>query len=726
MKPQKKVRMIPASGVNDILVPPLGAAENVVNCRYNDRGGWHANMGTESWWQFPATFSFPASSLDIYFDTPVDSCFQWKPSNSNTIYTFVEQGGRLYYMLGNKGGTNYLSDITVIQDGRHIRKASEIGTQYIHLGKHLLIINGRDKAILFSGDKVWRDFGFIQSTSQPHVNTNNTTYNQSSPLQLTGTSIWNNDTSALGLGTADGKVSQYSWRVSYISSTGSESPLSPIEELSWTSADGTFLYNISMEIPRGPEGTVARRIYRTKNIALSGELYYFEKQINENSSSWYVSYLPDNFLIQPAPSIFASSVIDTSYKFGDVWDGRLWLAKDNQIIYSEQGLFEQFGTASFFDFSNLQGGSVTQIVAFYSNLIVFRENAVNIILKTDNGYTMSTINSSIGTKASNSVVSVPNLGIVFMNDSGIWQLSGGLNADTLAIQKISEMIDEELKHRNSTQIHRTVAAYSSQEEIVWWHWADQASTVGNNRGVMLNLIPSKPQWSYFGAIAEDKWTCYNALTTTVDGRFLMGTVPVWTYPNPSYVSGTTDQFGPLQVLSSKATWGQKATVASDTDGTLSITVANGDEVNRNWESAWFNFNDESAKHRVYSVELQIMSKGDTTFDFYYQKDYSYVTSNTTAQKQAKPETVFTKNENSVFGAADLTVTKVTHIVNTSVITDENLIHVRYDVNTGLMNQFKFGLKGTAPFHLVSYNILFDTVEMPVLNQATRLQRGQSR
>ena len=80
----------------------------------------------------------------------------------------------------------------------------------------------------------------------------------------------------------------------------------------------------------------------------------------------------------------------------------------------------------------------------------------------------------------------------------------------------------------------------------------------------------------------------------------------------------------------------------------------------------------------------------------------------------------------MFGAADVTITKVTHIVNTSVITDENLIHVRYDVNTGLMNQFKFGLKGTSPFHLVSYNILFDTVEMPVLNQSTRLQRGQSR
>ena len=147
---------------------------------------------------------------------------------------------------------------------------------------------------------------------------------------------------------------------------------------------------------------------------------------------------------------------------------------------------------------------------------------------------------------------------------------------------------------------------------------------------------------------------------------------------------------------------------------------------RNWESAWFNFNDESAKHRVYSVELQVLAQGDTSFQFYYQKDYEYQVTNTVDQKQARGETVFTTSENSVFGAADPTVTKVTHIINTSVVTDSNLIHLRYDVNTSLMNQFKFGLKGTEPFHIVSYNILHDTVEMPILNQATRLQRGQSR
>jgi len=55
MKPQYKRRMVPAMGINDILVPPLGAAENIINCRYNDRGGWCANMGTESWWSFPSS-----------------------------------------------------------------------------------------------------------------------------------------------------------------------------------------------------------------------------------------------------------------------------------------------------------------------------------------------------------------------------------------------------------------------------------------------------------------------------------------------------------------------------------------------------------------------------------------------------------------------------------------------------------------------------------------------
>ena len=67
MKPQYKRKYIPVGGVVEALTPPLGSASVVMNCRHEERGGWVANMGVESWWKFPASFStwFPMLLLLI-------------------------------------------------------------------------------------------------------------------------------------------------------------------------------------------------------------------------------------------------------------------------------------------------------------------------------------------------------------------------------------------------------------------------------------------------------------------------------------------------------------------------------------------------------------------------------------------------------------------------------------------------------------------------------------
>jgi len=82
----------------------------------------------------------------------------------------------------------------------------------------------------------------------------------------------------------------------------------------------------------------------------------------------------------------------------------------------------------------------------------------------------------------------------------------------------------------------------------------------------------------------------------------------------------------------------------------------------------------------------------------------------------------------VFGAADATVTKVPFTVNSSYIADGRLITLRYDVNTQLCDQFKFGIRTTndTQWHLLSMNLLSDAQALPSLNQATRLQKGQAR
>jgi len=204
----------------------------------------------------------------------------------------------------------------------------------------------------------------------------------------------------------------------------------------------------------------------------------------------------------------------------------------------------------------------------------------------------------------------------------------------------------------------------------------------------------------------------------------MGTACLWN-TSIDKIGASTKQFGALQVLSVGQKWGQQATTTSNAE-VLQFAVSDGEPSGYVWESSWINFGDNSTKNRVYSVELEVISQGDNAFDFYYAKDYSYETSNTTAQKQAKGEIVFTSQEPPVFGLSDPKVSKSFFAPNTSIVQDGILIQMRYDVNTQLANQFKFGLKSDTPFQLLSFNLLFDDVEMPVLNQATRLQRGQSR
>lgn len=718
MKPQYKRTYIPVGGVVEALTPPLGSASVVLNCRHEERGGWVANMGVESWWKFPTNFSTSFGTDKL--TKPVDAVYQWKRSESNDIYTFVEQNGTLYYIVGNKNGSSWGIDHVTIATGRHIRKNSEVGTQFVNLGKDLLILNGRDEPILFSGDRVWRQFGFTTNAGLPNANKVETGYQNGDQLTQ-GTAIWFDKKGTLGLGTGDNTVSHYGWKVSYISDTGSESPLSEAEYVSWNSDNE--LYGPSLQLPLGPEGTVARRIYRTKNMTTFGEVYYFNKQINENSSRWFVDILQDSFMTSQAPDDLDSVPISTDYRYGDLWDGRVWLAKDTTIIYSERSLFEQFSGRNVFDLSNFTGGRITGIKAYYNNLIVFRETAINIISASNGSYTISTIHSTVGTTASNTIIQVPQLGIVFMNESGVWSISGGLNGGaSLRVTMISQAINKTLQDVNVALLHRATGAYSPTEEILWLHYPDSSNIVPN-RGVMLHLRPERPVWGFFGAPDQDEYVYFPVVTTTLDGTFLMGTYPIWT--NNLAIGSTTKQMGPLQVLSHNGYWGQKAQV-TNTGEVYDFSVADNDPVGFAWESSWWNFKDTSAKHRVYAVELEIMSYGDNGFDFSYAIDYSYEASNTSTQKQAKGETVFTSKEHPVMGPPDPTVTKVPFTVNQSVVNEGTLIHLRYDCATELMNQFKFKINSQTPFHIISYNLLYDDVELPVLNQSTRLRKGQHR
>ena len=731
MKPQRLRSFVPCRGVNQVLIPQFGDAANVLNCRYSPEGGWVGDVGFESWWKAPSSWTVNPSFLNDYFSAKVDSCYQWKRQGTNDVYTFVEQGGKLYYILGNKGqgstytGAFYDDDIVLVDSDRYVPKLGDIGSQYINLGSSLLIINGRDRAILFSGDEVWRDFGFVISTGGADPQDVDTDYQDGGVL--TAPAVYFGPATVYGLGdVAENENYEYEYRMSFISDLGAESPLSGVQSTDWrldgSSAD--YRYGVVLDLPVGPVGTVARRLYRTKEINTNGKIFYFVTQINENCSRFYVDALPDRYLVDTAPTLSQSAITNTDWRYGEVWDNRLWLAKGDRLIYSKSGIFEQFGLTDYFTVPSAFGGDITQVQAFYNNLIVFRESAINIVSFGDNTYYMSTITSTIGTTAPNSVVVIPQLGVVFMNEQGIYMLTGGLNGGaSLEVQKISGGIDQELKRRNMPMLHKTVAAYSAKEREVWMHYPT-ADNIIPDTGAVLHLTPQVPMWSFRTNVETPEASYWSAISTTVDGYFLLGNAPEWTIAQGQ----TTDKFGPLQVMSNSNTWGQKALISTLSEAAATLTITATNNPGHEWESEWYGYNDNSVKIRYYSIELRILSFGDNGFDFYYSTDYSYEEEPTSTQKQARSETVFTTKEDAVFGDADASVTKVPFKISGNVLRVGRLITLRYDVNTQLIDQFKFGIRTTneQQFHLLSFNVLSDAVGMPALNQSTRVQKGQPR
>lgn len=726
MKPQRFKRYVPCGGINQVLIPNMGDANIVNNCRYVSDGGWKANVGFESWWHAPASWTVTSSIVTKYFTDKVDAVYQWKRQGTNDIYTFIEQSGRLYYAIGNKGqgatytGAFYENDLVTIDSDRYIPKLGDVGSQFVNLGNHLLIINGRDRAILFSGDQVYRDFGFVIQTPSCDPLDVATEY-QNNKVLSGGAAVAYNKVSQYGLGDVTENVQYtYNYKMTMISDLGAESPLSAAQSVSWSIPNAqNKRYGVALDLPIGQDGVVARRIYRTKEIATNGELYYFVSQLDENSSRFFVDAMPDRFLVDLAPSFTASTSITTDWKFGEVWDNRLWLAAGSRIIYSDKGIFEQFGALAYFDLGNQTGGDITQLVAFYNNLIVFRESAINIISFDTESYNISTITNTLGTVASKAVVVIPQLGVVFINEQGVWMLSGGLNGGaSISMQKISKPIDKLLRRVNRSMMHKAIAAYSYREREVWLHLPTDDSTTPDF-GYVLHLTPQNPMWSIRTDLETPTNSYWSAMTTTVNGYFLLGNDPNWT---PA-LNAETKKLGPLQVMSSSSHWGQTGKVTSFADNVV-LEITNTAHNGHTWESAWYNSNENSVKVRYYSVELRIMSYGDNGFDFFYGIDYSYLESTTSTQKQAKSETVFTIKEDAVFGPADLSVTKVPFTVNSSKIADGRLITLRYDVNTELCDQFKFGVRTTnsQQWHLLSFNILSDSVAIPALNQSTKVSR----
>ena len=289
MNPKHKKEYAPLGGISELLPQEDKSATRVQNWTVDpSTGGWDNRIGYEKF--------FPASAAWEPFHGMgrVESLYIWNTHNGARTYLLFETDsavagsytglGTLRYTVGNVAAA---AGLTTVDAFRNLPTKNEPMTQYEPFGRYLIIVNGHDLPMKFDGDNV-TPLGWIKTPNPPSPWTPTVAAANAGEQNF---ALWWDptfpfDIESYGLGDiASNAVNRYKWKVSFVSESGSESPLSfESESVSWvtlTTASPQAFSNRRQavyldDLPIGPDGTVARRVYRTRNIgpAATAEQYY--------------------------------------------------------------------------------------------------------------------------------------------------------------------------------------------------------------------------------------------------------------------------------------------------------------------------------------------------------------------------------------------------------------------------------------------------------------------
>ena len=261
------------SGLYEKLPQPQDSATELVNWTVDKyTGGWDNRIGYERYNPIPPSAFNPFGALPR-----IDSICVFNRHQGAQQAILFESGGTLYQY------TEWNYSIAIIDNDRTIPTINEACTQYIPYSRWMVIFNGYEKPIRYAGWPVFHnsvtfapfkyDLGWHNVPGAPWPWGITTDPSLATDVGNTICIFFDNiDPFECGIGHQTKlKANKHKWKVSYINNAGSESPLSDASrEVEWTTPDPAMTFAAYVEIPTGPIGTVARRLYRTKNYSEDG------------------------------------------------------------------------------------------------------------------------------------------------------------------------------------------------------------------------------------------------------------------------------------------------------------------------------------------------------------------------------------------------------------------------------------------------------------------------
>ena len=416
-------------------------------------------------------------------------------------------------------------DRITLKQGRTKPGPNDAGTQYIRMGRYLFIVNGTDDPLLYEGNSRIRRAFFHEPPRPPRT--------LPAPGLVSQTNGWAGDgdqsitfkaggaglnlfCSEHNLGFApspanevfidsdDGYINftvptwnSFEYAVSFVSDTGAESPLSDYSPMLSFNMAGGVQYGASgnnsrqykfgssiTNIPKGPLGTVKRRLYRTKNqkdgLTGAGRILYFLTELSDNYTTNFFDLCPDSSLGAEAPKATSSGLFPSGVAIGTGFVNHLIVSGSSQnpytIYYSSGNRPEQFPDFNFIDVGS-DGGAITQLYTADNICYVFREHSIDILLPSGNPdvpFMLQPLTQTVGCMAPNTVAMVPGVGVMFLgSDKHVYAITSAGSSSFYQGQgqvvKLSEKIYKDLERISKNAMARAVGICNPHDQEYWVH-----------------------------------------------------------------------------------------------------------------------------------------------------------------------------------------------------------------------------------------------------------------
>lgn len=696
-----QTKVVPILGMDQSLFPKTGFMGVLANVRCNADGSWSNDVGWEPLLNTlsGSTFAYPSATAASLF-APTRFLKHWK-SNEGVPYYLYERDGSLQYDWGNIGSA--ASRTIVLGTDRNIPTPDDCGTQLIDCKGFCILLNGIDKPIKFWGRSRVEQFSWTERPASPTILAPQPEAIEPAPtavsIEPTKATIKFSKGGELGLGDSDnGSINTYGYRVAFLSNSGSVSPMSEMTLVNWsidnTNQEGRYGI-VLVAIPTGPQGTVARIIYRTKNMRDGIEptlaTVYEAFRINENVTTQAIDTCPDSRLSLAPTDILGSNTISTEFKYGAMFDNRVWLAYDNTIIYSEQNLYEQFPVFNYLETGN--GSPITALVPYYNSLIVFREKSIDVISRASSGatanYTVSVLDSSVGTTATNSIQAVPGVGIVFLAQDGVRSISGGLQGgSTVRNTELAKQLSKEWERLSRGSLARACSSVSLRDNEYWVHYPADGS-FENTRGAVLHFVNGG--WSLRNndyTSSTDGPMRFTCMTVDDAGYTILGTAPTGTGSVSTWKS--YPGIG-LQVWSHAPYAGRKLTYSSTGVSNYNWTVADNEKIISAIISSEMDLGSLDVLKTIVHVVLEGKTQGNNTAPMKWYLDYSYKGTSTKSIPMQSSAHYNTKDAQAMFYPVPATNDKPVAVWGTSVWEESRRFVARYEIAATKASTFRYEL-----------------------------------